>query len=418
MLHQFTFKNFKSFQEEATLDLTASAIKDLPADVVVDVLHEPVLKLAALYGANASGKSNVLKAFQAMSYVVLASFSDEDALRKVKPFWFEDSTTPTEFSVLFSTATNIYQYGFSCVQGTITAEYLYQRDKQRVGEQYLEIFDRTATGITGKITTQAEVQTLERLIEPGTLLLSALARLNLSVIKEVMAWFRNVQVLDYGDPRGEINKNQRLQTRRPRNPLVDLLTDETEKARFEAFIRAVDVGIAGLGVVSDDHNLASDTEPHQRVVAFHRHPQTGKLMQTPIAAESSGTRKMLMLYVDLKQALEQGNTILIDELDAKLHPLLLRYILIMFHDPALNPKGAQLIFTTQELFTLDKDNFRRDEVWFVNKDENGRSDLYSLDTIRLDEGKKVRNDASYGKDYILGKFRATPMLKRLGDADV
>lgn len=90
----------------------------------------------------------------------------------------------------------------------------------------------------------------------------------------------------------------------------------------------------------------------------------------------------------------------------------------MFHDPTLNPKGAQLIFTTQELFTLDKDNFRRDEVWFVNKDENGRSDLYSLDTIRLDEGKKVRNDASYGKDYILGKFRATPMLKRLGDTNV
>lgn len=415
MLHQFTFKNYRSFRDEVTLDLTASAIKELPADVVTDVQHERVLKLAAMYGANASGKSNVIKAFRAMATAVLSSFSDDAALRKIEPYWFSEVTEPTEFSVLFSTQSDIFQYGFSCVQGAVIEEYLYQRDKERIGEQYRLIFDRSVTGISGEIATQAEVQTLGQLIEPETLLLSALARLNLPTIKAVDAWFRHVRVIDYGDPRGEVTKGSRLNADRPQNPLVALLEDSREKKRFEAFVRAVDVGIAGLGLVSLESDLAHEGQPQQRVVAYHRNPKTGKLRQTPIAAESSGTRKMLMLYVDLKQVLDQGQTLLIDELDAKLHPLLLRYILIMFHDPALNPRGAQLIFTTQELFTLDKDNFRRDEVWFVNKDEDGVSDLYALDSIRIDDGKKVRNDASYGKDYILGKFKATPNLKRLGE---
>lgn len=415
MLHQFTFKNYRSFRDGVTLDLTASAIKELPADVVTDVQHERVLKLAAMYGANASGKSNVIKAFRAMATAVLSSFSDDAALRKIEPYWFSEVTEPTEFSVLFSTQSDIFQYGFSCVQGAVIEEYLYQRDKERIGEQYRLIFDRSATGISGEIATQAEVQTLGQLIEPETLLLSALARLNLPTIKAVDAWFRHVRVIDYGDPRGEVTKGSRLNADRPQNPLVALLEDSREKKRFEAFVRAVDVGIAGLGLVSLESDLAHEGQPQQRVVACHRNPKTGKLRQTPIAAESSGTRKMLMLYVDLKQVLDQGQTLLIDELDAKLHPLLLRYILIMFHDPALNPRGAQLIFTTQELFTLDKDNFRRDEVWFVNKDEDGVSDLYALDSIRIDDGKKVRNDASYGKDYILGKFKATPNLKRLGE---
>lgn len=126
---------------------------------------------------------------------------------------------------------------------------------------------------------------------------------------------------------------------------------------------------------------------------------------------------MLMLYVDLKQILDTGGTIFIDELDAKLHPLLIRYIIIMFHDDKLNPNHAQLIFSTQEVFTLDKDNLRRDEIWFTDKDKNGVSELYSLDSYVDDDNKKIRNDASYGKDYILGRYKSIPSLKRMEDID-
>jgi len=370
MLHQFTIKNFKSFKDEVTLDLTASTLKELPSDVVSDVMHEPVLKLAAIYGANASGKSNVIKAFSTMVYAVLSSLVDEMALSKVTPYWFEDGKVPTEFTVLFSTATDIFQYQFSTLQGKVYEESLYQRDKRKVSEHFVLIFERDGGQLTGEIAQRADVQTLEHLISPETLLLSMLSRLEIPVIKSVFAWFKQVQTLDYGNPRSEINKMYRFNSQKGRNPMISLLEDPHENADFEAFIQAVDVGISKIGVVTDDF-LDDSGQAHKRVVSYHRDPRNGQLVQTAISDESSGTRKMLMLYVDLKQALANGGTILIDELDAKLHPLLLRYILIMFHDPQLNLRGAQLIFTTQELFTLDKDNFRRDEVWFVNKDESG-----------------------------------------------
>ncbi len=408
MLHQFTFKNFKSFRQEVTLDLTASALKELPTDVVTDVLHERVLKLAALYGANASGKSNVIHALSVMTDVVLTSFADEDALKKVTPYWFEDPSVPTEFSVLFSTRTNIYQYGFSTTKQAVTEEYLYQRDKSKVGEQYLEIFDRTDTGIVGSLTEQAEVQTLAKLITKKSLLLSALSRLEIPIIREVADWFRALRIVDYGNPQNEVTKTARFRSRQSLSPMIALLTDPQEKQKFEQFVQAVDVGIAQLGVVQDD--FADENEARQRVVSYHRNPTTGELLQTPISAESSGTRKMLWLYVDLKQTLDEGGTVIVDELDAKLHPLLLRYILILFHDAQINPRGAQLIFTTQELFTLDKTNFRRDEVWFVDKNPAGMSDLYSLDSVKVNGNQKVRNDASYGKDYILGRYGAVPHL--------
>ncbi|MFD1454968.1 ATP/GTP-binding protein [Levilactobacillus lanxiensis] len=410
MLHQFTFKNFKSFRQEVTLDLTASSLKELPTDVVTDVLHERVLKLAALYGANASGKSNVIHALSVMTDVVLTSFADEDALKKVTPYWFEDPSVPTEFSVLFSTRTNIYQYGFSATQQAVTEEYLYQRDKSKVGEQYLEIFDRTDAGIVGSLTEQAEVQTLAKLITKKSLLLSALSRLEIPVVREVADWFRALRIVDYGNPQNEVTKTARFRSRQSLSPMIALLTDPQEKQKFEQFVQAVDVGIAQLGVVQDD--FADENEARQRVVSYHRNPMTGELLQTPISAESSGTRKMLWLYVDLKQTLDEGGTVVVDELDAKLHPLLLRYILILFHDAQINPRGAQLIFTTQELFTLDKTNFRRDEVWFVDKNPAGMSDLYSLDSVKVNGNQKVRNDASYGKDYILGRYGAVPHLRK------
>ncbi len=138
---------------------------------------------------------------------------------------------------------------------------------------------------------------------------------------------------------------------------------------------------------------------------------------TPLESESSGTLKMLTLYVDLKSILDSGGTIFVDELDAKLHPLLIRYIIIMFHDEKMNPNHAQLIFSTQEIFTLDKDNFRRDEIWFADKNDEGVSELYSLADYVDDEDKKVRNDASYGKDYILGRYKSIPTLRRIEDID-
>lgn len=428
MLHQFTFKNYKSFKEETTLNLLASSIKEHPDDVVIDVQNEQVLKVAAIYGANASGKSTVIEALSVMRYLVLFSFRNNPFFKmKPEPYWFEDKSTPSEFSVLFSINENIYQYGFSILEETIVEEFLYKRDTSKKKESYIQLLERTTSKISGDILKSIKEDTILELIENDTLLVSVLSKLKIESIQEIFQWFRNLRVVDYGDPRREMYGISRLsvsasEKKATASPLVRLLEDEDEKKQIENFIQAIDVGITKLGIIEDqinDDETFDNEEPKitKRVVSYHENPYTKKLLATPISCESSGTQKMLMLYVDLKRVLNVGGTLFIDELDAKLHPLLIRYIIIMFHDEKLNSKHAQLIFSTQEIFTLDKENLRRDEIWFTDKDKTGISELYSLDSYVDDDNKKVRNDASYGKDYILGRYKSIPSLKRMEDID-
>lgn len=423
MLHQFTFKNFKSFKDKATLNLLASSIKAHPNDVISDALDEQVLTVAAIYGANASGKSTVLEAFNVMRRLVLYSFQNTFFNKLTpEPYWFEDRDIPSEFSVMFSSNGNIYQYGFSFLNGNVVEEFLYKRDASKKKEAYIQLFERTSNKVSGNILKSIQENTILDLIENNTLLVSVLSKLKIDFIQEVFQWYRDVRVVDYGISHREIHGISRINTSDKRlRPLVRLLEDKDEKRQIENFIQAIDVGITKLGVVEnqigDDDTFDNESKTIKRVVSYHKNPNTDKLLMTPISCESSGTQKMLMLYVDLKQIIDSGGTIFIDELDAKLHPLLLRYILIMFHDDKLNPNHAQLIFSTHEVFTLDKDNLRKDEIWYTDKDKTGISELYSLDSYVDDNKKKVRNDASYGKDYILGRYKSIPSLKRMEEID-
>ena len=424
MLHQFTFKNFKSFKEETTLDMLASSIKEHPHDVVTDMMEEKVLKVAAIYGANASGKSNVIEAFAAMKNMVLYSFRQNIFSTKndIEPHWFEEKNVPTEFNVIFSTEGDIYQYGFSVLEGVINEEYLYQRDKKVKKEAYIELFSKHGETLSGELLSSIGTQNILELIEEDTLLISVISKLKIPFAQNVFDWFKDVRIIDYGNPRKELGLSHFTRGNVIGNPLLKLLENEAEKKKLEKFIQAIDVGIDKLGIVQDILNEDSlserSTRELKRIVTYHKNPKTKELLMTPLESESSGTLKMLTLYVDLKTVLDSGGTIFVDELDAKLHPLLIRYIIIMFHDEKMNPNHAQLIFSTQEIFTLDKDNFRRDEIWFVDKNDEGVSELYSLADYVDDEDKKVRNDASYGKDYILGRYKSIPTLRRIEDIDV
>ncbi|MBO1306846.1 AAA family ATPase [Enterococcus sp. 669A] len=416
MLHQFTFKNFKSFKDETTLDLTASAIKEHPNDVVNDVHDEKVLKVAAIYGANASGKSNVIKAFQSMRLRVLTSFKANDFLLGMEntPHWFEEETVPSEFSVLFSTAGKNYQYSFSVLKEKIVEESLYMRDPKLKKEAYITLLEREGNQFSGELLNLTESAVISELVEDDILLVSVLAKFKIDFIQDVYNWFESVRVVDYGNPYLERVAHYST-TKGKMQPLKTLIEDPKENEQLTDFIRAIDVGIDHLGVIGNEvQHLVSENEfmETKRIVSYHKNPRTGKTITTPIEDESSGTLKMLNLYVDMKKTLDIGGTIFIDEMDAKLHPLLIRYIIILFHNPKTNPKHAQLIFSTQEVFTLDKDNLRRDEIWFTDKDEFGCSELYSLVDYVDDEQRKVRNDASYGKDYILGRYKSVPSLKR------
>ncbi|MFD1885550.1 AAA family ATPase [Paenibacillus wenxiniae] len=419
MLLQFNFENFKSFEKESTLDMMATSIKEHENDVVYNAYNERVLKVAAIFGANASGKSNIFKAFRFFCRFVLSSNRSAILLdeRHLSPFAFTSDKTPSFFEAIFSTEQNIFQYGFKVDQEQIYEEYLYVRDKNKKKESYRTLFYRSEQDI--ELAPEFEsIKNLLELLEKKTLFLSLMTSFKIEIVQEIRDWFQKVYFMDYAKGFNSVAiARSRFQT-----PLIRILKDATKKEHLEKFIKAVDVGIETLDMIpfnktelADEENIEniSDDETMYEFVSIHANPDTNEIFRLPLREESSGTQKLIALYTSLQNVIEQGGILFSDELDAQLHPLLLRYLINLFHDSKTNPNHAQLIFTTHDVFTLDKDNFRRDEIWFVDKDERGVSKLYSLAEYKMNDEKKVRNDASYGKDYILGKYEAVPDLKPL-----
>ncbi|SJT59116.1 Predicted ATPase [Clostridioides difficile] len=172
------------------------------------------------------------------------------------------------------------------------------------------------------------------------------------------------------------------------------------------FLNSIDINIDGIIVEKPE---TENDEP--KIYTKHLMNNKKTYYKMPLSEESSGTQKMFALFYYLHVSLELGMPIFIDELDAKLHPLLLRYILTMFHDENINKNGAQLIYVTHDNYTLTRDIFRRDQIWFVEKDSDSVSHLYSLAEYKTEDDKKVRKDASYNKDYLLGKYGSVPILR-------
>lgn len=406
MLHQFTFKNYKSFREAATLDLRAEALKEHRNHVVQDVMDIKLLKIGAIYGANASGKSNVLTAFQSMRHLVLHSFRGNNRSRRFQPEsnWFEKPGVPTEFEAVFSKNGRLYRYGFSILGGRIQKEYLSQKNSPT---EEVTLLTREADSWTGALLEEIGEENILNLVDKQTLFLSVLAKLNIDAAKEAAAWFEDVKVADYDNVTSIQAYNAGL---------VALLENSNERKLLKNFLEAIDVGIVGIDIVSgqsadDVYNPQLDGNP--RVVTYHENPRTGTLLVTPLSSESSGTLKLLMLYVDIRQAMAQGSAIFVDELDSKLHPLMIQYIITMFHSWQLNPNHAQLIFTTQEVFTLDKDRMRRDEIWFVDKNDAGESELYSLITYAANTGSSIGSHTNYARDYLTGKYKSVPRMRSI-----
>lgn len=233
--------------------------------------------------------------------------------------------------------------------------------------------------------------------------LSFAAKTKIWEIKQVFFWFILTDIFNYG--------NAFLETYMYSDIPGDKFKDENYKKTCEDFLSAVDIGINGIRVEEVKETTNVEGKTLYKVFSKHKLNDKDEFVEIPFTEESSGTQKLFYLFDSFMNALKHGNTLFIDELDAKLHPLLLRYIINMFHDKEINKNDAQLIYTTHDIYTLTKDTFRRDEIWFVDKDNNGVSKLYSLAEYKLDDEKKVRNDASYNKEYLLGRYGAVPLLK-------
>ena len=402
MLIRFSFKNFKSFKNENCLDMEATSLKEHEYNVAKTENGE-YLKVSAIYGANASGKTNVLQAFDYMKKRILVS----DDSKKNSPideeniYSFMINNDPIALEVEILAKNNkIYKYGFEVLKDTIISEWLFEK---RVNKFYA-IFERENNNVSMKPNKISDLVN----IDERTLFLNIYSKIdrNNEDFSNVYDWFVNSMYLDLGNPNFERFINNRVS--------LKILSDENYKKELLKFIKTFDSGIEGIRTTPDSIEAVKSNNGIIDIEVLHR-GENGELKALPFYLESNGTRKMFHLFDFFMDALKNGMVLFVDELDAKLHPLLTRYIINLFHNSDTNKGNGQLIYSTHDTVNLNKETFRRDEIWFAEKDKDGISEIYALSDYILEDdknaGKKVRNDATYNKDYLTGRYGAIPVLE-------
>lgn len=403
MLIRFSFKNFKSFKDENCLDMEATSLKEHEYNIAKTDSTE-ILKVSAIYGANASGKTNVLQAFSYMKKRILVS--DDSKVNSpmdeenIYSFMINDNPISLEVEILAKN-NKIYKYGFDILKDKIISEWLYEK---RINKFY-EIFERNNNNVQ-IMKVKNKLFDLAN-IDDKSLFLKSFRAIDKSNedFNSVYEWFMNSNYLDLGDPKFEDALNKRISLR--------IVEDEKYRSELLAFIKTFDATIDSINISPDSLEEIKNTNGVVKVELVHNYENGKKAL--PISLESNGTMKMFHLFDFFMDALKNGMVLFVDELDAKLHPLLTRYIINLFHNSEKNIGNGQLIYSTHDTVNLNKETFRRDEIWFAEKDKNGISEIYSLsDYIMEDENgnaKKVRNDATYNKDYLTGRYGAIPVLE-------
>lgn len=412
MLIQFSFKNYKSFRDDTVLDMSATKITE-HRERVISIGKEKLLPVAAVYGANASGKSNVIEAFRFMTTYVMDSFAyggEQSKNRKKSkkemrtPFLFDENSRNEEssFEVYFITSEKegckTYNYGFALNDLGVCEEWL--NVKAKTAKEFKSIFYREGSELEFKGLPAKSQENIRIALEKETLVVSLGAKLKVPKLKMIRDWFFNVNFTNFGNPIEDA-----FLSRMTPNHFAE---DKDVQKKVVDFFASFDSSIVDLNVrtIKDE-----DDEEYLKIDAIHKIAGTDKMTSIPLEEESDGTLKMFALYPPLQDALETGGLLCVDELNARLHPLLVRSFLITFLDPKINKNHAQIIFTTHDTWQLSNNLLRRDEIWFTDKAEDGTTTLYSLADFVDEDGVKIRKDESYEKNYLLGKYKAIPSLK-------
>lgn len=395
MLCQFSFQNYKSYKSETTFDFQATSIPEFSDSLLTSDKGSALLPVGVIYGPNGGGKSNLLLALSSLIGTVVKPIYDLEKNRQnviiqhrvnYAPFLFDEESRnqPTEFEIFFRQGRNEYRYYLALLNDEIFSESLYWRAIG--GKKTGTVFEREQSEIV--LGSKFNKAGINRSVNPKMPYLSFLAiNYDIPIITEVQNWFESCIIRSYA------------------NPVVDrqVMISQDKKVR-ERIIQALnDMGIDMTGYRFDKEERQLYT---QRTV-------NGKLYELPFDDESDGTKKLIAALPVILLALEEGRLVIIDELDAKLHPKLLRYVISLFKNRKLNTKGAQLLFTSHDMTTMRSTVFRRDEIWFAASDENHESEIYSLYEIRREDNERINNTAAYDKQYLEGRYGADPFLSNM-----
>jgi len=421
MLLEFTIGNFLSIKTKKTLSLEATSIKEHLDTNVVKLDRFQLLRGAVIYGANAGGKSNLIKAMSTMRRIVKQSFdaSSTDELG-ITPFLLstETSNKPSFFEILFLIGTVRYRYGFEVDNTSVKSEWLFE---SKIKSEK-PLFIREGDGIDVSPSFK-EAKDLEEKTRDNALFLSVLDQFNGTTAKSIMKWFSNFITISG------------LSHERYKNVTFKMLEDENTKPQLLDFYKKLDLGFDEIDLEKNPFDtkditklfneeiakqFISDIEGKSKIDIKTIHKKYNNENEVVgfekfdmRRQESSGTNKVFNISGPVFDVLKDGGVLIIDELDASLHPLMTLMITKLFNSSEFNKTNAQLIFATHDTNLFEYGHYRRDQIYFVEKDVYGASDLYSLVEYKEDGGKKIRKDRSFEKDYIQGRYGAIPFIGNL-----
>lgn len=412
MLLQFHFRHFRSFSGDVYLDLSATKINELD-DHVVRLGGEKVLSTAAVWGANASGKSNLLRALDFMCCYVRESFAytGEQARERHKERYeqnvFRFSEAGPEEGMLFEVFwideqanCKTINYGFVIDRDGIREEWLGQKAKTAKVPKMVFYRDRDELDLSG--LPQNCRENLRSALEAQVLLLSLGSRLKIEGLKKAASFFDQIYFSGFDHPfRDRITEDLFP---------VGFVEDTAVQREVAQYLASFDASIQGFQV----QVIRRRPDGLRELLVQTLHRAGGEVERLlPLEDESDGTLQMLALYPKLKRVFDEGAVLCVDELHARLHPLLIRILMLSFKNQAVNPNHAQLICTLHDSWHMDNGTLRRDEIWFTDKNEAGESSLYSLADFRDQHGDKIRKDENYMKNYLVGKYGGIPDLQWL-----
>ncbi len=420
MIIEFTTGNFLSFKEKKTLSLESSSITEFNTSTF-QIEQFQLLKSAVLYGANSSGKSNFIKAMSTMKQIIMTSAEKSSVSeRDIIPFLLNTSTEnmPSFFEIVFIVDSVRYRYGFEIDNRKIHGEWLFQLE----GNNEKHLFIRKNDGITISELFK-EGEELESRTRTNALFLSVVDQFNGEISGNLISWFNDwvtISGLSHEDYR--VVTFSLIDNNDYRNRLFDFFKDldlgfDKLKLRKEKFSPSLlpkdlkDLPSEMLEEITSDlegKTMAKISTIHKKFDNLGKY--VGDLDFSLRDQESSGTNKIIDLSGPIFDTLINGGILVIDELDAKLHPLMTAAITNLFNSSNYNRKNAQLIFATHDTNLLSYGKFRRDQIYFIEKDSFEASDLYSLVEYKEENGHKVRKDRSFEKDYIKGRYGAIPFI--------
>lgn len=441
---QFKVENFLSFKDAATFSMVGYApIKEHESDEqYCNVFYDPaekskLLKSSVIYGANGSGKSNLLSAMGFFRSFILSSSNEKQADDEIKVLRFLLSTdtddAPSSFEMIFFIEDTRYRFGFEADKEKIHAEWLFSL-KSEVSAKETKLFTREFQDIKSNRQFFREGRGLEDKTRPNALFLSTVAQLNGEIATQILKWFKT-----------NFNFISGLEDTTTSYTVSKFQKEENFKQVVIEFFKSIQIGFDNIEIIEENDILGKSlrdvpaelsNEIDSVLLALKKLQDKARRSENSIVEtkqisintwhkkfneideflkyetidfglESKGTRKLFSLFGPIIDTIQSGKILVVDELDSRLHTLLTMELIKFFHSKT--NKKAQLIFASHDTNLLRKEIFRRDQVWFTEKNRIGATDLYSLVEYKINQAT-VRNDASFEKDYLLGKYGAIPFL--------